>query len=411
MFEMSPFWDCPACGKTEAYGVLSVGDSFYTRRCKICQHKEQLYLPEIDKKVIYVDQFVISNMFLHANDPSKESPHKGFWIDLHNQIYRNVLLQAAIFPNSNIHMDESLVSRNYEGLRDTYRSISGDVSFCNTDDIEKRVIVDFAESWIAGNGIPEISYSVDDVLIDKRNKWLPKLRIEANTDFSHFVDDIRSSRQSTSTELAKLFKKWGNEKPSFKEIVENESALYGQIYNQQRAEIIQRLIDEINGGEGLSLGHILGQANVLSSILKRVFMSHGIDEQACLKKITEFFYWDGLEQIPYNRISAYMFAALARKAAAGQKRPPNGGMLNDIRVISSFVPYVDAMLIDNECAALLSEAPLSTDLKYDAKIFCMNSKEDFLRYLVSIEESVSAEVRKAANEVYGLDSRPESGLE
>ena len=336
MFEMSPFWDCPACGKTEAYGVLLVGDFSYTRRCKECQHKERLYLPEIDKKVIYVDQFVISNMFLHANDPIKEAPHKEFWIGLHNQIQRIVLLQAAIFPDSNIHMDESLVSRNYEGLRDTYRSISGDVSFRNTDDIEKRVLVDFAESWIAGNGIPKITFSVDDVLNDKRNKWLPKLMIEANSDFSQFVDDIRSSRQSTSQALIKLFEKWVADKPSFEEILKIESSSYGKIYNEQRAEAIKRVVDEICGGEGLSLGYILGQANVLSTILGQVFLSHGIDEEGCLKKVTEFFYWDGLEQIPYNKISAYMFAALSRKAVSGQKRPPNGGMLNDIKVISSY---------------------------------------------------------------------------
>jgi len=222
MFEMPPYWNCPACHEKNVFGVLTVGDGSYTRRCKKCQHKDRFYLPEVDKKVIYIDQFAISNVFVHRADPDKQSPHKDFWIDLENQIQKLVLLQAAIFPDSNIHLDESIVSHNFEGLRNTYRSISGDTSLYNISDVEKLQITDFAESWISDSNIPTIEFSVDKILDGKRNQWLPTLRIEVNTDFSQFAAEIRSSRQSASTEFAELFGRWGAEKPSFEEILENE---------------------------------------------------------------------------------------------------------------------------------------------------------------------------------------------
>lgn len=117
-----------------------------------------------------------------------------------------------------------------------------------------------------------------------------------------------------------------------------------------------------------------------------------------------FKFWE-LARVPVvtrSSISAYLLAALARKMSAGQRRPPSQGMLNDIKAISTYAPYVDAMFLDNECAALLAEEPLRSDLQLKARIFCLNSGDAFLDYLTSLEKEASAEVRKYAGEIYGL---------
>ncbi len=66
------------------------------------------------------------------------------------------------------------------------------------------------------------------------------------------------------------------------------------------------------------------------------------------------------------------------------------------------VPNVDAMFLDMECVGLLLEKPLSTDLSYKARLFCLHDKDDFLEYLRGIERNADPEVVKHARDVYGL---------
>jgi len=60
-FIMSPYLACPNCGKQE-YGVLSVQRTECVRRCRDCWYTRHVPLPELKKKVVYVDQFAYSNI-------------------------------------------------------------------------------------------------------------------------------------------------------------------------------------------------------------------------------------------------------------------------------------------------------------------------------------------------------------
>jgi len=76
--------------------------------------------------------------------------------------------------------------------------------------------------------------------------------------------------------------------------------------------------------------------------------------------------------------------------------------MNDVRAIASYAPYVDAMFVDRECAALLVEAPLVHELKYKARIFSLTDGEAFLRYLAEVEAGTPTEVGKQAARIYGV---------
>jgi len=68
-------------------------------------------------------------------------------------------------------------------------------------------------------------------------------------------------------------------------------------------------------------------------------------------------------------------------------------MMNDVRAISTYAPYVDAMFVDRECAALLAEHRLAQDLEYKARIFSLTNGQAFLDYLAEIEAATPSEVR------------------
>ena len=61
-------------------------DRHYIRRCTSCWFDQRLPLPPLDKKVIYLDQFVISNMMKEL-DPDQPAAAKG----IKGGFYRNSL--------------------------------------------------------------------------------------------------------------------------------------------------------------------------------------------------------------------------------------------------------------------------------------------------------------------------------
>jgi hypothetical protein len=62
MFELPPFRKCPGC-KSESFGTLSVGGNRVTKRCKECRYSHDEVLPNVDKRVIYLDQFAVSELY------------------------------------------------------------------------------------------------------------------------------------------------------------------------------------------------------------------------------------------------------------------------------------------------------------------------------------------------------------
>lgn len=404
MFEMPPFWTCPKCVQQNAFGVLSVRENSYKRRCKVCRHSATYWLNDVEKKVIYLDQFAISEMMKAKASPTYESKHKAFWIALHEQVHRLVLLQQAIFPDSDVHSDESIVNPRHDEMRSLYESINGEVSLKNTTDVERFQMMDFAKSWIEGRGVPPFQADVDDVLQGIRNQWLSPLRISVSSNMRIFADDIRTSRDSLSEMLSKVFEKWKDSNSSFEQQLNLELAALGTTIHQQIVEGALRVIRsfEIHDPNDL-LNVAMSRVSILNASLLQVFEGCGVPQEECQSKIFEFLRWDGLHQLPYHRISAYIFTALARKARSGQKRKPSRGMMNDIRAISSYAPYVDAMFLDKECVALLSENPLRTDLSYKARLFSLNDKDAFLEYLRNIERAADPEVILQARDVYGIE--------
>jgi hypothetical protein len=89
-----------------------------------------------------------------------------------------------------------------------------------------------------------------------------------------------------------------------------------------------------------------------------------IGQQQGTAKLAEFLMQGAINEVPFNRIAAAMYASLAAKAAAGQKEIPNQGTATDIDIVSTLLPYCDAMFVDNKCRALLRDIPRDYALPY-----------------------------------------------
>jgi hypothetical protein len=68
-------------------------------------------LPAVDKKVIYLDQFAISEIYkVKSKTRRPDGGNLEFWQDFQRIANRAYLLQQVIFPASNIHSDKTIVS-------------------------------------------------------------------------------------------------------------------------------------------------------------------------------------------------------------------------------------------------------------------------------------------------------------
>ncbi|KCZ91257.1 hypothetical protein HJA_01925 [Hyphomonas jannaschiana VP2] len=357
------------------------------RRCTACRYKQREALPNVDKKVIYLDQFALSELFLIKNDQRRPNlPYEDFWKEAFRLIERCVHLQQAIFPMSDVHSMETIVSRNPTELR-LFTEMLGDAALVNSREVESAQIFQFAKAFMNDQGVPDLDFSVDEVLKRDRNVWLPDLHITVNADFSDLAEAIRDDRDAGYQSLAKLAERWAAERPSFEDVLEVELSSFGPVHKEAM----------------VTASDTAARMSVFQ--LQRYFEHELIDcnTDQVLERLVSFLDWEGNRLLPHHKISSYLFAAIARKMAAGQKRAPNPGMLNDIRAISAYGPYVDAMFIDKECATFLSEAPLSEELGLSQRVYSLNTAEQFLELLRKTEATASPEVREYCAEIYAVE--------
>jgi hypothetical protein len=374
------------------------------RRCTACRFVQAEQLPPLDKKVIYLDQLALSEMFkLEMGRRRQDAPHEQLWTDLSGCVRRLVLLQQAVFPESDIHSNETTVFKHARELRDAYRRINGEVTFLDTETVRRKQVWAFADAYIGTGKPPAIDFPVDSVLLRDRNAWLPAITIHTNLDLSQFADGIRADRAKVAEGMTRIAGRWAKEKPSFDQALKEELEAYGRDHKQAFVEAMRRGLAGYGAGDfqaviNASMHPVMLQHMDMVEKFRRI----GFTQQEASSLVPDFWDWPPLQRLPVHRISAHLYAAMARKVAAGQKRPPSQGMLNDVTAIATYAPYVDAMFVDNECAALLREAPLPQALKLKARIFSLNTGADFLAYLRGLDVGTPDDVRHWAEHIYGL---------
>ncbi|HET9802262.1 MAG TPA: hypothetical protein VFP96_03430, partial [Candidatus Acidoferrum sp.] len=215
--------------------------------------------------------------------------------------------------------------------------------------------------------------------------------------------------------IARLFKdKWGKEKRTFEHWYDLERFSYqGHLANavmrsrKQRAEAILAY----RPGAKVSLEDLEKALpsfaeNLLASMENIVRFPRDGGERSCEERNRlerEFAKENRIAEAPFVKLQSLMFAAIAMRAAQGQKEPPNEGTTTDVDTVAHLLPYCDAMFMDNGCRSLLLDVPTALRPLDTTKVFSLNVKTQFLGYLRSIRNGISADQVQAIREVYGDD--------
>jgi len=341
---------------------------------------------------------LIYNVKIEGNLPKG---HEAFAKEVYALLRRCVLLQQIFLPHSDIHRDETTVFHSPMDLRGLYKFFGGDVSLRSRREVELAHTIKFAEAFFDGKE-PEIFIDLDEIADGKRNDWLPDMHIEVPADYSQFADNIRKVRGETHDAMKRLAQTWAETKPSFKDVLEREFASIGPSKIEEWERWYQRTIDPDPSDPLALLESSDAPIYREYKVLCRMLEDRGVEDDKQPIHITKFWQWERSREIPHHRISAYLFAAVARRVAKRERKIIDQGLVNDINTIATYAPYVDALFLDKRCAQMLTEEPLSTDLEYKAQIFSMSDTDGFLEYLREIESGTPEDVREFAFRIYGI---------
>lgn len=398
-FIAPPYIDCTNCGTGESFGVLMVNSRNYLRRCHLCRHTEQFALPSLDKRLIYLDQLALSNLARARDEEAPTTDEQKFWKDALERLTRLVRLQLVACPLSIFHEEEGLVWRGYEILRAVGRSLSAELQFHDYTAIRNGQLYEHAQLWAQGKGDEAPELDVDRVLEGDRHGWQPRLLIDARLPITDdVIAELNSAREAEDEGLADVWSHWREEDVSFDARFREEALSYGPVVLRLVAARAAAMLDRQTVA---AFQLINDEAAVTLLTVRHALEDGGLAHDDSLDPAVKYFVSESLLNVPFNRLSSLLYAALARRARAGQKGVTRG-MTNDVRMISTLLPHCDLMFVDNECRTLLGENPIPARLGYaTTRLFSHSNKNEFLEYLHEIEASASPEHLALVDAVYG----------
>ena len=340
-----------------------------------------------------------------AADAHNRAAADPFWLALFEQLERACKLQLAICPDSSQHFNESLVSPFFDALKRMYEQLSQGVTFESRDQIEWRQLNTTLVAWLDGKE-PVYDLNPETITHGGVNDWQTPLIISVDATYpADMVEGIRADRDRMHEAMAAWFeRRRKDEEKDFNHFfeIERDGLRTGMVgaYVQWR----ENQLEAFMGKRPFTLANLSASGAAQHfELIREVVEGSGVTGDEVGKQIQLFLDSDVFRDTPTNRISTLMYAAIAHRAANGQKKPPNRGMANDIGIVSTLLPYCDAMFIDNECRALVENIPKKYGLSYPAQIFSRRDGDAFIDYLKGIEAVADPQMLQEVRDVYGDD--------
>ena len=322
--------------------------------------------------------------------------------------------QLICCPNSGSHEAESRISPFNDELKRTYEALSGGIKFKSFHDVSTYQIGELARAW-SENREPHFDFDPKRVLTRDPNEWAERFYIVFGNNPFVIPAELQQTRGVVESHIARLFKDvWAKEKRTFRYWYDLERQGYqGHLRTaiiKSRKDRIQTMLAFRPGVEPSledACKVMLSPTEALYEGLKHImrFPRDGGERSPVERDRMEKSFGDAnrISEAPYVKLQALMYASLAMRAAGGQKELPNEGTNTDIETVAHLLPYCDAMFMDNGCRSLLLNVPTELRPADALKVYSPNVKEEFLAYLRSILDGVTAEHLVVLREVYGDD--------
>lgn len=388
--------DCPSCGQKDSYGNVMISNNQLHRGCLHCKKWDSFLLPQLNKKVIYLDQFFYSHAFRGEN--------KNF-IDAKRKIEDLARDQIIVSPYSNLHEDESLLwTEEQRGpLFEFIKQTSFGHSFWPEYHIKKAQIINAFERFVAqGNIVPTLDRSEStpkDV-----NAWDDYFWIDVGS-FKTDPAVLKNSKDEALKMLLDAFEEWSLKPSSFDEDVTLELMGGVKEYLKLYIHYQKRLM------EGDVMAVI--DSPIDSMIVENLMASDNevYSSEYRTQRLDEFFHSPYYANIPHERISAEFFALLRHRLRQGSYKDPAKatrkfkGFMFDVRHIATYAPYCDAMVVDTLMHSWAMDPLINLTGRYGTRFFSRTNWSDFISYLDELGASKRDEITNALSLVHPKDAK------
>jgi hypothetical protein len=397
-----PLHTCPKCKAEQSFGVLLVSDASFVRRCRNCWHTETNPLPPTPRrKVVYLDQFVISEIMKARRGPKTSGRRDPYWADLDRSLVRTLLMQLAAFPDSPFHDEETGLARDKRDIQDALGALSGGFTFVHYLTLQQDQLRQGAAAWAAGRSPSEIEIDQEAAIHGNLQSWqdsisiyIPPGDLPAETGRSRkqaaqnlLIPTLldRAKRGSSFTES--LHEEAGSFGPTLRRLIWQEALRKRELYAGRLPQTLEDFLPSVNFEffmairNGIELGGYTGQ---------------DVDFKAF-----DFMGDPAIAEVPFVHLRALLYAGLSRKMVAGQA-PPAASIATDFEMIATFLPYCDAMFLDRQCAGLLAENPIREEVeRYRTRVFSKGTQVAFTQYLSGLERDLPPFHLDLVREVFG----------
>lgn len=386
--------DCPKCGGKGRFGNVSVQGHHVLCGCMSCNYCTKVQLPEIRKKILYLDQFFFSHAFREGDPRFTKAVER---------IRHLSALQLLAVPFSSIHEDETHQWRGYDDknkndLMEFIKTTARGHEFEPAYTIEETQVVRSFQAFLQGEKI-SFDLQKSDAIRGNIHEWDDYFRI----DVGRYIGDIeliRDLKRQSVEGLVDLFPEWRTSTNTFEQDIalELRDGAKGYIHSYTRYAA------RIACGDYTAVVDSPIMASVVESMLDCFPEETPYKEK--LRKVGEFFNSNQFFEIPYQWISVRIFTVLKDMVKRGAYTDREtalkslSGFFHDVSHVSTYAPYCDAFIMDKAMAALVSHSCIGLETRYGVKVFSLNNWDEFLAWMDELQNSMMPEHRAGLEAAY-----------
>ncbi|OFZ57588.1 MAG: hypothetical protein A3D92_25290 [Bacteroidetes bacterium RIFCSPHIGHO2_02_FULL_44_7] len=278
------------------------------------------------------------------------------------------------------------------------KATSGGHEFEPAYEVERAQIIRAFEAFLAGSSA-EFELKESDAIKGNVHEWDDYFRIDVGVYFKD-IELIRALKHQSVENLVGIFDRWRQSTNTFEQDVALEIRAAGKNYIDSYLEFVAR----IARGDSAALFNSPIMSNVVESMLHCLPKEMPPEESS--QVITRFFVSDHFAQIPYQWLSARMFAKLndmIRHGAFNDRESAQqrlSGFYYDVKHVATYAPYCDAFVMDKPMAALVADPRVALGDRYSVKVFSLNNWDELFTWLDAFETGMTAEHKAGLSAAY-----------
>jgi len=326
------------------------------------------------------------------------------FVHAQQRITELALAQQIVAPYSNLHEDESQLWTESQRapLLKFIKQTSLGHKFSYEYEVKKRQIHRAFRSFLVNGPTPNTVERADALRRDV-NEWDDYVWIDVGN-FSDKHDTLKMRKDRSVEALLDVFDTWASTTSTFEEDVGIEVRSCAKSY-------IEQYVDYVKSSAG-------GNPDALLSANENSMMIGGLlryDDKLPtplrMQRIWAFLQSDYFANVPEVRIGAEFFALLRQKLRQGEfinkekNRSRFGGLFYDVRFISTYAPYCDAMVVDNLMFQWATDPLIDLPNRLGVRLFSRRNWDEFLTYLDELEADRSPAIDDALRMIRPVGAR------